>query len=65
MYMLYNKVIGQCVILQKKKAFKQRKIMRYRQSEQLNNTPLEAVVNTPQTLVALVFEPQGGAKPLG
>ena len=34
--------------------------MRYRQSEQLNNTPLEVVENTPQTLVALAFEPRGG-----
>ena len=38
--------------------------MRYRQSEQLNITPLEVVENTPQTLVALAFEPRGGgAKP--
>ena len=34
--------------------------MRYRQSEQLNITPLEVVENTPQTLVALAFEPRGG-----
>ena len=34
--------------------------MQYRQSEQLNNTPLEVVKNTPQTLVVLAFEPRGG-----
>ena len=35
--------------------------MRYRQSEQLNNTPLEVVKNIPQTLVVLVFELRKGA----